>query len=97
MIGVRYPSSLTLLQNAHAVYCPERSKHRNVLLAGNYPRSHPDLVGLASKCLACVVGTAIVDTLDDAAATQLASLSDYLDTLDAEGCVICPGLLYLAA
>ena len=94
---MQMPPSLTLLRNAHAVYCPERSKHRNVLLAGNDPRSRPDLVGLASKCLAFVLGTAIVDILDDAAATRLASLSDYLDRLDAEGCVICPGLLYLAA
>ena len=38
-----------------------------------------------------VLGTAIVDVFDDAEAAKLASLSEYLETLDADGCVICPG------
>ena len=38
-----------------------------------------------------VVGTAIVDVVDDAETTKLASLSEYLETLDADGYVICPG------
>lgn len=37
-----------------------------------------------------------MDVLDDEEATKLASLSGYLETLDAGGCVICPGWLLSA-
>lgn len=51
----------------------------------------------APRLLPLLTGSTIVDVLDDEEATKLASLSGYLETLDAGGCVICPGRLLSAA
>ena len=57
----------------------------------------PTSSALHQRLLPLTTGSTIVDVLDDEEATKPASLSRYLETLDASGCVICPGRLLSAA
>lgn len=83
----------TLLQHASAVYCPEKSDHRNVLLAGLSHAGSSLLHGTyLERMLPFTSGQTIVNVLNDSDATRVACcLPGYVDTLDAKGCLITPG------
>ncbi len=86
---------LTLLKNAAEVYCPVKSGHRHVLLAGALLLSRSyRFVGRYFTYHIALLGTCIAGLLTDEEAAEFESLTSCLHVEDVEGCVIVPGECY---